>query len=76
MTLKTWPLVTSPTGTLIALAGVAHERAADQAVGRLERDGADERVAEVLGDLERHVVTPSASPSPCVDRSMSTWSAL
>ena len=34
-------------------AGVAHLLAADEAVGRLERDGADEVVAEVLGDLER-----------------------
>ena len=34
------------------LAGVAHLLAADQAVGRLQRDGADEVVAEVLGDLE------------------------
>ena len=53
MTLKTLPLVTSPTGTVIGLAGVAHLLAADQAVGRLQRDGADEVVAEVLGDLER-----------------------
>ena len=34
-------------------AGVAHLLAADEAVGRLERDRADEVVAEVLGDLER-----------------------
>ena len=33
-------------------AGVAHLLAADEAVGRLQRDGADEVVAEVLGDLE------------------------
>ena len=52
MTLQTWPLVTSPTGTEIGGAGVAHLLAADQAVGRLQRDGADEVVAEVLGDLE------------------------
>ena len=52
MTLKTLPLVTSPTGTVIWLAGVAHLLAADHAVGGLERDGADEVVAEVLCDLE------------------------
>ena len=34
-------------------AGVAHLGAADQAVGRLQRDGADQAVADVLGDLER-----------------------
>jgi hypothetical protein len=34
-------------------AGVAHLLAADHAVGGLERDGADEVVAEVLRDLER-----------------------
>ena len=33
-------------------AGVAHLLAADHAVGRLERDGADEVVTEVLRDLE------------------------
>ncbi len=33
-------------------AGVAHLLAADQAVGGLQGDGADEVVAEVLGDLE------------------------
>ena len=33
-------------------AGVAHRGAADQAVGRLHRDGADHVVADVLGDLE------------------------
>ena len=51
-TLKTWPLVTSPTGTEIGRAGVGHRRAADQAVGRLHRDRADLVVAEVLRDLE------------------------
>ena len=44
----TWPLVTSPTGTEIGGASVAHLGAADQAVGRLHRDGADHVVAEVL----------------------------
>ena len=34
------------------VAGVAHLRAADEAVGRLQRDGADHAVADVLGDLE------------------------
>jgi len=34
-------------------ARVAHGRAADQAVGRLQRDGPDDAVADVLGDLER-----------------------
>ncbi len=35
------------------LAGVGDLLAADEAVGGLQRDGADEVVAEVLGDLER-----------------------
>ena len=52
MALNTWPLVTSPTGTVIGAAGVAHLGAADQAVGRLHRDGAHHVVAQVLGDLE------------------------
>ena len=52
MALKTWPLVTSPTGTVIGRAGVAHLGAADQAVGRLHRDRPDHVVAQVLGDLE------------------------
>jgi peptide chain release factor 1 len=33
--------------------GVGHLDAADQSVGRLHRDGADQVVAEVLGDLQR-----------------------
>jgi len=36
-------------------ARVHHPRPADQAVGRLQRDGPHEVVAEVLGDLERHL---------------------
>ena len=56
MTLKTLPLVTSPTGTRDRLAGVAHLLAADEAVGGLQRDGAHEVVAEVLRDLERDLV--------------------
>ena len=59
MTLKTLPLVTSPTGTEIGCAGVADLLAADEAVGRLQRDGAHEVVAEVLGDLERDLVVSS-----------------
>ncbi len=38
------------------LAGVADLLAADEAVGGLQRDGAHEVVAEVLGDLERDLV--------------------
>ena len=38
------------------LAGVAHLLAADEAVGGLEGDGADEVVAEVLCDLEGDLV--------------------
>ena len=34
------------------VAGVAHLGAADEAVGRLQRDGADHAVTDVLGDLE------------------------
>jgi hypothetical protein len=34
------------------LTGVEHRRAADDAVGRLQGDGADHVVADVLGDLE------------------------
>ena len=37
---------------MIGLAGVGDLRAADQAVGGLQRDGADHAVADVLGDLE------------------------
>ena len=36
------------------LAGVAHGRAAGQAVGRLHADGADAALAELLGDLGEH----------------------
>ena len=50
--LNTWPLVTSPTGTVIGLPGVGDLGAADEAVGRLHRDRAHQVVAEVLGDLE------------------------
>ena len=50
--LHTWPLVTSPTGHRDRAAGVGDLGAADQAVGRLHRDGADQVVAQVLGDLE------------------------
>ena len=51
--LNTWPRVASPTGTVIGPPVSLHLRAADQAVGRLQRDRADHAVADVLGDLER-----------------------
>jgi hypothetical protein len=50
--LNTWPSVTSPTGTEIGPPVSLHGRAADQAVGGLQGDGADHVVADVLGDLE------------------------
>ena len=52
MMLNTWPLVTSPTGTVIGPPVSVTCGAADQAVGRLQRDRADHVVADVLGDLE------------------------
>ena len=51
--LNTWPEVDVADGHRDRAAGVAHLRAADQAVGRLQRDGADHAVADVLRDLER-----------------------
>ena len=64
--LNTLPLVTSPTGTVMA-AGVGHLGAADQAVGGLHRDRADQAVAQVLGDLEgqRLRLAAEASSSTC-----------
>ena len=56
--LNTWPLVTSPTGTVIGLPVSVTVGAADQAVGRLHRDGADQVVTEVLGDLEGQRLRP------------------
>ena len=50
--LKTWPLVTSPTGTVIGAPVSVTARAAHQTVGRLQRDGADHVVADVLRDLQ------------------------
>ena len=47
------PSVAGPTGTDDRLAGVADHHAAAQAVGRAERDGADDAVAELLLHLER-----------------------
>ena len=49
---QTWPLVTSPTGTLMPSPVSRDGQAADQAVGRLHRDGAHGVVTDVLGDLE------------------------
>ena len=42
----------SPTGTWMALPVSVTCGAADEAFGRVHRDGADGRLAEVLGDLE------------------------
>jgi hypothetical protein len=50
------PRVTSPTGTVIGPPVSWTCRAADQAVGGLQRDGADHVVADVLGDLEVDVL--------------------
>ena len=47
------PSVALPTGTVIAVAGVADHHAAAQAVGRAERDGAHDAVAELLLHFER-----------------------
>ena len=56
MTLKTLPLVTSPTGTEIgAPVSVTSWPRTRPSVG-LQRDGANQVVAEVLGDLERQVL--------------------
>jgi hypothetical protein len=52
ITLNTWPSTASPTGTVMPCPGSRHRGAADQAVGRLQADGADAAVADVLGDLE------------------------
>ena len=58
-----WPLVMSPTGTLIGAPVSCTCGAADQAVGRLQGDRADQVVAQVLCHLEgdRSLAVESAS---------------
>ena len=50
-TFQTWPSTSSPTGTVMPRPGVAHRRAAGEAVGRLQADGPHPALAELLGDL-------------------------
>ena len=45
-----------PTGIVIGLPVSRDFHAAHEAVGRVHRDGADRRLAEVLRDLEHEVV--------------------
>ena len=56
MTLRMRPRVPSPTGTEIGAPVSLTDGAADEAVGRVHRDGADGDLAEVLGDLEHEAL--------------------
>ena len=56
MTLKTLPLVTSPTGTEIGAPVSRTSWPRTRPSVGFKRDRADEVVAEVLGDLERDLV--------------------
>ena len=52
MTLMIRPSVASPTGTEIGRTGIGHRLAAHQAFGRVHRNRADRRFAQMLGHFE------------------------
>ena len=54
------PSVAVPTGTEIGAPVLLHLHAAAQAVGRAERDGAHDAVAELLLHFERQRRSPSS----------------
>ena len=56
MTFMIRPSVLGPTGTRICEPVALDRLAAGQAVGRIHGDGADDVLAEVLGDLEHQAV--------------------
>ena len=54
------PSVARPTGTVIGLPVFDDHQAAAQAVGRTQRNGAHDAVAELLLDFERQAQPPSS----------------